>query len=327
MAIHLRATGYQGRKVQLILRNPDGTDKIVLDILQKEECGDCTGIIMAEGMEGLYHTRRTLVRKSGSYQEGSTLTMFPRVEERLPKITLMTRGRSLREFERLENLLWKVLSLRWDCYLRVYSELSQWRELKVRLEDVPSDKTNTWLGLGDYTHVWECPLLAVDPFWYSREIKRSIKRAQMTPQGDGSYLGYIELVNPADQDCYPDWASNELTVTTVWQLPDGFGIYTAATAPTPDKIGQPVMHKIPDASGLGPGKEFLVQTYPDRPTLLVRDGGQDWARMRGEAFDFPLPAGTVTPQSVPVRVTGGTDDSEVTCYMPQRWDRYMGGEA
>lgn len=335
MVVHVKNNG---RVMQLILRKPSpielivprigvGTnlleDEIVIDILgENAECE--FGISLGEGMAGLYHTRRTQVRKSHAYQQGSTLGQNPRAEERISKLTLNVNGRSVADLERLENILWKVLSLKWHCYLRLYSELSGWREIRVTLEEAPDDAWKNDPGAdGNYTLKWEVSLLATDPFWYSEQIEYQLDYADMTPNGDGTRTGYIPAINPADEDCYLMWSGNEIEVTETWTLPDANAVYTAKTAPTPAKIGQQVTHTLPP---LGPGKEFVVDTYPDMPTLLVRDGSLEWANMRAEEFDYVLAAGTVAPVMLPVTLVGGNASSSIKLYLRQRWDRFMGGE-
>lgn len=327
-----------GRTMQLILREKSnielivprvgvGTgrlkDELTLDILGPGSKCDY-GIVAGEGMSGLYHVDRTQVRKSYAYQQGSTLGANPRAEERLPAFNLIVMGRSIADLERLENLLWKVLSLKWDCYLRMYSELSGWREIKLRLLQKPDDAWKNDPGSnGNYSLTWEIKGLSVDPFWYSEELSYELTWADMVDNGDGTRTGFIPAINPADEDCYPMWGGNEIEVTETWTLPDSLGVYTAKTAPTPGQIGDPVTHTLPP---LGPGKEFVVDTYPDMPRLLVRDGSLEWANMHAEDFEFVLPPGLVEPAMLPVTLAGGNSSSAIKLYLRQRWDRFMGGE-
>jgi hypothetical protein len=301
------------RKAQLILRDSDGVDVVVLDLLDYDSGQRAsTAITLGEDMENLYHTPITQVRKNYAYQEGSTLSDYPRTEERVPKITIITKAKDTATWERIESLLWRVLSTRYDCFLRLYSTRG-WRELKVRRLGSPSDKTKLILGRKPFRE-WKVELLACDPFWYSEEIAGPVlKRSDMT-LASGAYTGMYPLANPCDQRCYLQWASGQITTTETWTLPDADAV---------DDEGDPIVHQLPS---LGAGKEFLVDTYPDRPTLWTRDLGQDWARMNGEDFDYWLEPSTPEERMVPVKLVGGTADSQIQAFFVQRWDRWFGGE-
>lgn len=300
------------RKAQLILRDRFGVDEVVLDILDNDlGARASTAITLGEDMENLYHTEITQVRKNYAYQEGSTLSDYPRTEERLPKITLITKAKDTATWERIESLLWRVLTPKRDCYLRLYSTRG-WRELKVRLLQRPSDKTKLILGRKPFRE-WKVELLACDPYWYSQEIPGPIlKRSEMTLTS-GVYSAQYPLTNPSDQRCYLQWASGQITATETWTLPDADAVVD----------GVPVVHELP---AVGAGKEFLVDTYPDIPTLWTRDLGQDWAHMNGEDFDYWLEPSTPAIRNVPVKLVGGTADSQIQAFFVQRWDRWFGGE-
>lgn len=293
------------RVAQLIKRNPDGTDDIVLDLLGPNSEG--SGIVLGEEMEGLYRVPRTQPRKAGAYQEGSTPSALPRKDERLPSINLITRARTVAEWEQMETLLWWVLSVDWDCWLRMFDSAGKWRELRVRLLTHPNDRSRHILGTKPF-HEWTCPLLAWDPFWYSEPITETVKRTDMTSDGDGTWSALVPVSNPADQAGWLEWASGQIFEEERWTLPDAD---SGRMVPLPEQV---------------PGREFLVQTYPDRPTLLVRDGSLQWARMRSQEFVHWLAPSTPEPRDVEVQLQGGTPESQVQLWIPQRWDRPFGGE-
>ncbi|MRH85991.1 hypothetical protein GFY24_00675 [Nocardia sp. SYP-A9097] len=314
-----------GRIMQLILRDNTagsptfGHDLIVLDLLGPR--GGEQGIHLLEGSwDDLWHAPITQVRESWAYQEGSTLDDIPRVNERLCTLKLGTIGRTTRAWEEIDDLLWRVLGPGWDCYLRAFSEISEPRELRMRWEKAPKPLTQRDPGRTKAL-AWEVPTLSVDPYWYAPELSFAIKRSQMVeinpttgaPQsGTGVWQGTIPMLNRADVECWPQYASNGLEADTVVWLPDGLSGNTVA---------------VPAIGALGPGKEFLIRTYPLDETLLVRDDSQEWANMNGVAFESAIPAGTGSPVQVPIRIQGGTANTTITAYYSQRYTRFMGGEA
>lgn len=311
-----------GRIAQLILRDADttsptyGADLITLDILGPH--GGEQGIHLLEGSwDDLFHAPIVQVRdEQGAYEEGTTLGEFPRVNERPVKIQLGTIGRTLREWETIDDLLWQVLGPRWDAYLRVYSQISEPRELKLRWDTPPKPITTIDPGVTQAL-AWDVPLLACDPYWYGEEIVTSIKRSQMTevnattgaPQpGSGVWQGTVLAQNPADVECWPTFNSNELTTSTTVSLPDGLS------------------GRLVELPPLDAGKEFLVYTYPLIQTLWVRDGSQEWANMAASDFESSIPVHTTTPVPIPIRIVGGTADTEIMMVLPQRFTRFMGGD-
>ena len=311
-----------GRIMQLVLReltpgSPKfGQDLIVLDLLGPD--GGEQGIHLLEGSwDDLFHAPITQVRESFAYQEGSTLGDWPRTEERLCTIRLGTIGRTTQMWEQIDDLLWRVLGPKWDCFLRAYSTISPPRELRMRWEKAPKPLTTRDPGVTKAL-AWEVPTLSCDPYWYQEELKYSIKRSDMIEvdadtgepsPGSGVWQGALLVSNPADVECWPEFASNEFTTTTKVSLPDG--------------LSGRLVHLPP----LGPGKEFLVRTDPLAETLLVRDDSQEWANMNAQGFESAIPVHTGVPQQVPVRIVGGTPDTEISVYLPQRYTRFMGGEA
>ncbi|MFE2994994.1 hypothetical protein ACFXG4_08285 [Nocardia sp. NPDC059246] len=314
-----------GRIMQLILRDMKpgsptyGRDMITLDILGPT--GGEQGIHLLDGSwEDLWHAPITQVRESYAYQEGSTLDDVPRVDERLCTLRIGTIGRTTLLWEQIDDLLWRVLGPSWDCYLRVFSEISPPRELRLRWEKKPKPLTQRDPGRTKAL-AWEVYTLSVDPYWYAPELSYSIKRSQMTeinptsgaPQtGTGVWQGTLPMLNPADVECWPQFATNTLTANTVVWLPDGLSGNTV---------------QVPAVGALGPGKEWLIRTFPLDETLLALDDSQPWADLNGQAFESAVPKGTGSPVQVPIRIQGGSPDTEIHVYYIQRYSRFMGGEA
>lgn len=287
------------RSWQLIKRDFDtssptfGQDLMVVDILGPGSTAQ--GIGMLQTFSGFYHVPRTPVRQSWAYQEGSTPSDFPRVEERLLDFRLITRGRTAAEWEQVDAMLWQILTFTQDCILRVSSATNAPREIKIRLDRKPKDAMT--FDPGTQRHmVWDVTAVACDPYWYGPELTSSWTNSA----GTGS--GYLTLENPSDVECWVQFASGQLTTTQTWTLPDGVS-GGSVTLPA-----------------LTPGKEFFVDTYPLAETLMVLDDSQMWAAMNAKAFLYALPPET-PPTQVPVSVVGGNTTSTVTAYMIQRYDR------
>ena len=304
------------RPVQLILRDRYGTDIDTLDIMGPNFEGE--GVTLLSGYSGFYHAPRTQVDESHAYQEGAQPSPYPRVEMRRGKFVLGTQAPDPGLWEDIETRLWRFLRFDQDCYLRVYSVRSGWRELPIRLYDKPDDQLTYVPGVLRFG-VWEIPYVAYDVWWRSPILQYGIRKGDLTEEvntttgavqaGTGVWQGHVPMLNPADQRCWPEYASNEIEATTTVWLPDAL---TGRMVPLP---------------ALGAGKEFLVQTHPLRETLLTRDDSQEWANMEAQEFVSWIKPGKVTPVQVPIWIQGGTADTEVTAYYPQKWDRGWGGES
>lgn len=303
------------RPVELILRDRYGTTIDTLPVMGPNFTGE--GVTLISGYEGFYHAPRTPVDESHAYQEGAEPSPYPRVEMRRIKFVLGTQATDPGVWEDIETRLWRFLRFDMDTYLRVHSVRSDWRELPIRLYNKPNDLLPYVPGVLRFG-VWECDCVAYDVWWRAGIITDKVRKGDMTQEvntttgavqaGTGVKQGFVTVSNPADQRCYPEFASNELTATTTVWLPDAL---TGRMVPLPP---------------LGAGKEFLVQTHPLRETLLVRDDSQEWANMAAQEFVSWIKPGKVTPVDVPIWISGGTNDTEVAVYLPQKWDRFMGGE-
>jgi len=310
-----------GRIMQLIKRDLDinsptyGQDQMVVDIFgpNKKDQGVC----LLSNFSGLYHAPRSPVRVSWAFQEGSTPSPFPRVDERILDIRLGCQGNTQLELEQIEQQLWSILTFEQDAILRVYSQLSAPRELQVRLDRKPKD---TWQYDSSATNllIWEITLVACNPWWYDTTLTST-----WTNTG-GTGSGFLTLTNPANVECWVQYASAQFDVDTTqtWTLPDGIAIWPPGSLNSLDVsiAGDPVTVSLPT---LAAGQEFLVDTYPLGRTLMVRDGSQAWARLNGVAFQNSVPPFT-PPTQVPISVVGGDTNSSVTAYMTLRHDRPWG---
>ena len=311
-----------GVQMQLIRRDRTfgsptyGKDLDVMDIYGPDAS---EGVCLLKGFSGLVHAPRTQVKESWAYQEGVTLSDFPRVDEREIDLRFATKAKTASDWEELETRLWTILNFKQDAVIRLTSENSV-RELNCRLDRKPEDKMDYFPGEVKFM-VWEVTLIACDPWWYSTTLVSSWTRGSTVADGQGWYNGTVRIMNPADQECWLEWSNREIEVAETWSLPDAGYKYTAddaADVGNPALEGTYLMHTLPQ---LAVGKSFLVQTNPLKETLMVMDNSQMWAIMRAEDFVHTLPAGVNTPIEVPVKLKGGTANSKVSVFMTQRYDR------
>lgn len=297
------------RVVQLIERDEFGNNITVLDINGPNRGRQ--GVSMTRGLQGLYHTPTTPIRESAAFQEGSS-PGAGRVEERLFDMNLLTHGRSGAHWEQIDSDLWEMLTTDRDCVLRVESQISEPREIMVRLDRKPVDLMDDDPA-DEGEMLWKIVLVACDPYWYSTEL------VDEWTNTNGTGVGVLRFRNPAIKESWPQFASGTIDVTETWTLPDGLAKYPVGHA----KAGQYITHTLPP---LGPGKEFLVDTHPLAETLMVMDDSQEWANMRAEEFEHAIQRRVLNPVEVPVKLVGGTTQSKIKVYIPQRWDRPWGGQ-
>lgn len=308
-----QALSHPDKVMQLILRDPvTHHDIIVLDVCGPEM--GAQGISLLSGFSGLMHPPTTVMRESTAYQDGSKVGDFPRVEERIVDMRLSTRGDTPALWETIDGLLWRVLGFRHEAVLRWHSSRGYWREIKVRLERKPTDSMNYDPRVTKHM-IWPITLLAADPWWYG------VTHSSTWINSGGTGSGSVRLFNPTPEPMWVQFSSGPILsgVGETWTLPDAGVKYPQGHA----LVGQFVRHTLPT---LTPGKEFYVDTHPLRETLMVRDGGQDWAKMKAEDFLFAIPPFT-RPFDVPVSVVGGSTSSSVTAFMETRYELPWGGEA
>lgn len=318
-----------GFPIQLICRDLDaksptfGQDLITLPIHGPDMEGQ--GIALLEGLSGFYHTPITQIRENYAYQEGSTPSQYPRVEERILDFRIGTQGSNWTEFMQVETLLWYVMKPAKgkprDFFLRLYygPGADDWREIKIRLERAPKDYWK-WAPGHMRRQAWDITALACDPYWYSQTLQDTVTFDTGTGSGSTRVSNRTLVVdNPADQESWLEFASNELTTTSTFTIPDGLGVYPTGHS----QAGQRIMRTI---GPLGVGKSFLVQTNPMQISLETMDDSQEVANLRGAEFEHALPPHTVAAQ-LPVKLVGGTAQTQLAVYAVQRWDRMWGGEA
>ncbi|MGW6017800.1 hypothetical protein ACWFNS_07340 [Oerskovia enterophila] len=317
-----------GYPVLLIMRDFDPTsptfeeDIVTVPIFGPNFVGQ--GISLLEGYSGFYHTPITQIRESHAYQAGSTPSDYPRVEERILDCDIGVQGRNWAEFVQVETLLWKIMKppkgKRPDFVLRFYFGPGEddWREITVRLERTPKDLFSRGPGLTT-KYKWSLTLLACDPYWYSRTLQDTVTFDTGTGTGANRISQRTLVVdNHADQGCWLEYASNELTTTSTFTLPDALGVYPKWHT----SAGQRIYLTLPP---LGVGKSFLVQTNPLQIALETADDSQEIANLQGD-FNNALPPHTVGAE-LPVTLKGGTAQTQLSVYAIQQWDRPFGGEA
>lgn len=308
----------RARKYQLIKRDAAGNDLIVLDVLDDSNF-QRRGIHLLDGLGGLYYLPKTQPIEKSAYGEGAKPSDTPRVNERSAQLRFGTVGKDPADWVYLETLLWRVLKVGKDTVLRIYDiDGYTWRELTIRLLESPVDQTKLQLGIRNQAkHTVD--YFAGNPFWYGPLDSVNLKRSDMVLQPDGvTYRGYVDVWNPTDVECWLEWANGEETANHRWSIPD---------AVNPDLTPGRLVPLTPNGP-LEPGQEFLVQTYPVSPRVMCRDDSlAGWANLRGMEFDNSLPAEMNTPVSLPVELVGGSETSQITCYMPRRWERFVGGES
>lgn len=313
--------GDLARPMQLISRDRYGKTIETLEIIGP----NCTesGVCLIEGYSGFYHAARTQVDSGdGAYQEGAEPTPWPRVEKRGFKFTLGVQAGTPGDFEALETKLWRILTFHRDAVIRVYSVNSRWREAwRVRLAAKPNDLLARVPGVMKFA-AWDIEATAYDPWWHSDLISHAVRKGDSTVQinpdtgavspGSGVYELHVPMLNPADVRCFPEFSCNTITANLKVWLPDGLTDRMVAINA--------------DDTSFTPGQEFLVQTNPLRPTLMVRDDTLAWAAMASRSFDSWIRPGKITPVSQRIWLQGGDADTQVTAYYPQSWDRMFGGE-
>lgn len=332
----------KNRQYQLIKKSPvTGEERAVIDILgaPKIDLSDVPpnmqvptllnkanrGISLLEGLDGLYHLPREVPIDKGAYTEGARVSKWPRTEPREGQLTFATKGRDIAEWQQYENILWWLLNVDGPCYLRVFDHDGSYRELKLQLRQSPADKYKNDIGMRAYA-IHLIDYIAADPFWYSDELTVTIRRSEMTLNTTtGWYEGAVPVENPTDWRCFLEWAQAPMTAGA----PEQWAITDAVKKPEdPDDLsdlvlGQPIV--IPELSA---GSEFLIRTHPSPEGLWIEtlDDRQVPSEIPGIQPENALPAHLVDPLMLPVKLKGGTPDSAVTCFMPQRWQRYVGGQ-
>lgn len=324
-----------GFPMQIIKRDLDprsatfGQDLMTIPIFGPDI--DAFGISLLEGYSGFYHTPITQPRENYAYQEGSTPSDFPRIEERILDFTLGVTAKSWEQFMHIETVLWHVMKPAKgkprDFILRMYHGPGEddWREITMRLERTPKDLFKRGPGLFK-SAAWALTTLACDPYWYSKTLQDTVTFDTGTGAGkDRISNRTLTVSNHGDQECWLEYASNEFTASlpapwpSTFTFPDGLGVYPAGHAQAGQRIKKDVLIK-PSV------RSFLVQTHPLQIPVETEPDTQAVAYMKGSYFDHALPPHTVGAQ-LPVTLKGGNAQTQLSVYATQRWDRCWGGEA
>lgn len=331
----------KNRRYQLVKKSPvTGEERAVVDVLGAPDV-DLTGvppgmqvptlanhakrgISLLEGLDGLYHLPREANVDKAAYAEGARVSKWPRTDPREGQLTFATKGRDIPEWQQYEDILWWLLNLDGPCYLRVFDHDGSYRELQVQLRQSPTDKYKNDIGMrGLAIHLVD--YIAADPFWYSDTLTATIKRSEMTLNSEtGWYEGHVAVENPTDWRCFLEWAQRPMTEGA----PEQWAFTDAVVAPEdPDDLSNLVLGREIVLPELPAGAEFLIRTHPSPEGLWIEtlDDRQVPSEMPGIQPENALPRHLVDPVMLPIRMRGGTPDSSVTCFMPQRWQRYVGG--
>lgn len=324
-----------GFPMQIIKRDLDprsatfGQDLMTIPIFGPDM--DAFGISLLEGYSGFYHTPITQPRENYAYQEGSTPSDFPRIEERILDFTLGVSAKSWDQFKHIETVLWHVMKppkgKPRDFILRMYHGPGEddWREIAMRLERTPKDLFKRGPGLFK-SAAWALTTLACDPYWYSKTLQDTVTFDTGSGTGANRLSNRtLTISNHADQECWLEFASNEMTASlpapwpSTFTIPDALGVYPVGQPAAGQRIRKDI--QIPTSV-----RSFVVQTNPLHIPLETEPETQAVANMRGNYFDFALPPHTVNAQ-LPVTLKGGYAQTQLSVYATQRWDRCFGGEA
>lgn len=168
-------------------------------------------------------------------------------------------------WSRVDSDLRRAFSYDEDVTLRVSTELSGERYIKVRLAEEPSLNSDHD-PLGHRVGRWVFTLTAYDPFWYSDTYTDEYVFDGLNWYGDGVWVD-----NPTDVECWPSWV---LTSPAKFILPDWDGSRQIVIP------FQPL------------GRTAVVQSDPMEEMVVANDDTLLWAEMNGQFFMNPVPAYT-----------------------------------
>ena len=212
-------------------------------------------------------TSKARVGQAGSQYRGH------RVLERQIVLRLTSFAGSGLEWARVDSDFRKAFSYDRDSRLRVSTELSGERYLKVRMVQEPSINSEYDPHFQQVGR-WEYSLVAYDPYWRSDTYTDEFVFDGLNWCGDT-----ITVDNPGDVDCWPKWV-----------------IAGRGRAILPDWDASHLLH-IPYLNG-GDG---VVDTDPMEELLTTTNNTQAWAEMNGQFAMNPVPAYT-RPTEVPVSI-------------------------
>jgi hypothetical protein len=232
-----------------------------------------------------------------------------------------------------------------DCILRVTTEESGTRYLKVRLFESPDISTETD-PRGNTLNVAKMVCIAGDPFWYEDDATFAVTTSKDTrfdpkpfngkwnwdKQPKESLTLAVSNVNPTDQYIFPKWGLPGATE----KLPEHKGLF-----------GQPVefaweqapftQFVIPDYSfedeeladrrvrspGLVYGENCVLDTDPRVEQWQSETGSPVWSRTNGVRWRHPIPPYTYT-KDFKIDVSGVNRGQVITLRLPRPWSRPWG---
>lgn len=322
LVLHETTTMTEVATIDVLNSPQEGSNGIVVDGLERG------AIHLCSGFAGLYHLPSEVQIESVNQQEGAYIGKWPRIKERKGQLTFATVGKSHDDWEVMESLLWTVLSTKWQCTLRVFDAdpARGYRDLTTfQLSMSPADAPTYDLGMRSNA-IHRIDYVASDPFYYTPELVTSISRRDMVlNNATGFYEGFIDVENPADWHNFLQYQQEPATVAEQWEITD------AVNRPRDDffydpaelTLGQKIL--LPEMPA---GATFNIDTSPSADRLWIETtlDQQIPAMMPGRQPENALPPWLTESVRLPVRLKGGTPDSTLYCMVPQRWQRYAGGQ-
>ena len=252
------------------------------------------GPVIMTGVKGLYHPQRVPRDQRPAFMPGG-IPGIPKTDPQVLDLKVFSSGVTGVEWEEVENDWWNAWSDEADSTLRVFNRAGDaYRELDVRVQTWPEDDMDTE---PEEDWPWAIPLIAYRPGWRSPTVTSQWPANGVPATGSGT----LKFVNPGDLDI---WVQLSLTNTGTqkWTVPDGIDGATVALETFSAAVGNLFIDTDP----------FALQLESDVESQIA-------ASLLGMRFRFPIPAGTTSPVTVPVSVSGGAGVAKA--YMTPMWKR------
>ncbi|GAA4809649.1 hypothetical protein [Tomitella cavernea] len=298
------------RVVQLIRRNADGIDELVLDVAGPEM--GAQGVLLGKGsLKAMYHAPRTTPQQVLASLPGA-IPSRDRVETRVFTLIVRTEAHGGDSWEDVDSLLWSVARPGVYWIIRVESDDGgEVREITVRRTGTPklTAPDGTDPARAGYA-VWEIEVTAFDPWWYGPPVVD-----EFVNPSSGTHSETLVLPNTGDHDAWLRWIIRESEAAQTWTIPDGLGVYPEGHA----KAGQRIMHTLPE---LAAGKHGMVDTSPQRIPLSVLDEPMAFGKLRQTRWTHAIPPGLARVE-LPVTVTGSAT-AGIRVKLTPRYERPYG---
>ena len=240
-----------------------------------------------------------------------------------------------------------------DCILRVTTEESGTRYLKVRLGEAPDVSLYTdphGNTLNDVAMV----VIAGDPFWYGEDVIYEVETKTdtrfdpsiWTPPWPWEELPKEDLtitvdpsdgkggLNPTDQYIWLKWTvpgAQEQIPQFPWPFPEGIAIpwekapFTQFTIPDYSFEDDEQANRRIKTPGLLKGQDCVIDTDPREEQFSAADGSPVWARTGGVRFRHPVPPWT-RDCTFNLTTTGTAAGQTIELRIPRPWSRPWGLE-